>query len=130
MAGMGIIIKVIHGERLQHKLEPKAMLGPGLHSIWSKAGLLLQRKLMEYSPVDTGRLKSSFTYQLDKGTIPMFVEVGTNVEYASFVEFGKGRPRGVGRIPFFRPAVKDLRGKLNAVINDALKTIGANWSRD
>lgn len=44
--------------------------------------------------VDTGRLKNSLTHQVDGNT----VYVGTNVEYAQYVEYGTGRyAEGGGR---------------------------------
>lgn len=127
--GLGIKISAEHVERLQDKLKPEAMMKAPLRDIWSRAGLLAQRKLMENSPVDTGRLKSSWGFELDRSDTPMFVKVGTSVDYAAALEFGGGKPRGVGIIPFFRPTIKNLKGKMDSLIQDALKVIDDQWGR-
>ncbi len=42
------------------------------------------------SHVDTGRLMGSITHRLVKDGGQTFAEIGTNVEYAKYVEFGTG----------------------------------------
>jgi len=39
-------------------------------------------------PVDTGRLKGSINYKVNRNE--MTVRIGTNVEYAPYIEFGTG----------------------------------------
>lgn len=67
-----------------------------------RIGLTIQNGARRYCPVDTGRLRSSIrssgVREDGKG---LYVEVGTNVEYATFVEFGTRRQRPQ---PFLRPA--------------------------
>lgn len=54
-------------------------------------------------PVDTGRLRSSITMDLGQDGDGLFAMVGTNVNYAEFVEFGTRYTRPQ---PFLRPALK------------------------
>ena len=53
-------------------------------------------------PVDTGRLKNSLTHQVDTGK--KMVAIGTNVEYAPYVELGTSRSK---EKPYLRPAAQD-----------------------
>jgi len=54
-----------------------------------KKAIKVVRESKRNAPVDTGRLRSSITYEMIElpGQLPKAV-VGTNVEYAPFVEFG------------------------------------------
>lgn len=51
-------------------------------------------------PVDTGRLRNSITHQLHGD----YVAVGTNVEYAPYIEFGH---HDVAARPYLKPAASD-----------------------
>lgn len=53
-------------------------------------------------PVDTGRLRSSITNQLDEDAQGLYADIGANVEYAIFVELGT---RHAAAQPFLRPAL-------------------------
>lgn len=53
-------------------------------------------------PVDTNRLRSSITHRLSKDSRGLAADVGSNVEYAVFVELGTSRARAQ---PFLRPAL-------------------------
>jgi phage gpG-like protein len=74
--------------------------------------------------VDTGKLRGSIaTERLG----PAQYRVGTNVEYASYLEFGTVGPEHTGGHvlprPFFRPALKSVRlwwnGKIASDLRDA-----------
>jgi len=71
-----------------------------------KKGLKVVRESKRQAPVDTGRLRSSITLQvINTNTLPKVV-VGTNVEYAPYVEFGTvNRPPD----PYLRPALQRLK---------------------
>lgn len=65
----------------------------------------VQNKARRLCPVDTGRLRSSITTSgLERDGRGAFVTIGTNVQYAPYVEFGTRfqRPQ-----PFLRPALLD-----------------------
>lgn len=51
-----------------------------------KIGLIAERYAKEKCVVDTGRLRNSISHQVDDKT----VYIGTNVEYAPYIEFGTG----------------------------------------
>lgn len=54
-------------------------------------------------PVDTGRLRSSISHDLDRDGRGLVGFVGTNVEYAIFVELGT---RFMRAQPYLRPALR------------------------
>lgn len=66
-------------------------------------GLRVQNRARQLAPVDTGRLRSSITSSgLQRDSRGAYVEVGTNVFYAGFVEFGTRR---MPAQPYLRPAL-------------------------
>ena len=70
-------------------------------------------------PVDTGRLRNSITHQRE-GTSA--VVIGTNVEYAPFVELGTIRhpePQ-----PYLRPAIEDHRDEYQMVLEGEFRRQG------
>lgn len=63
--------------------------------------------------VDTGRLRASYTWRTGVDARGAFVEIGTNVLYAPFLEFGTRR---MAARPHLRPAVNELRKEIVALI--------------
>lgn len=59
------------------------------------------------APVDTGRLRSSIILTKGRDGQGFYVEIGTNVYYARFVEFGTRRNRAQ---PFLLPALAIASG--------------------
>lgn len=53
-----------------------------------KACLIVENTAKELCPVDTGQLRGSISHTLTNGG--KTGEIGTNVEYAPYVEFGTG----------------------------------------
>lgn len=69
----------------------------------ARAGLFMQSYAKELCPVDTGRLRSSITYSgvLHDGR-GIYIQIGTNVAYARFVEYGT---KHMSAQPYMRPAL-------------------------
>lgn len=61
-------------------------------------------------PVDTGNLKNSIDYKVDEKSLS--VTIGTNVEYAPYVEFGTGEKAESGKGRKGGWFYKDESGKL------------------
>lgn len=76
-----------------------------------KVGLRVQAVARSLCPVDTGRLRSSIVMRKGRDGLGFYVEVGTNVSYAPFVEFGTSRQRAK---PFLTPAIAQASGFLRA----------------
>lgn len=66
--------------------------------------------------VDTGRLVNSITHQVSPQEQAVYV--GTNVEYAPYVELGTQKTRAY---PFLKPAVTEHIDELKSLAEDALK---------
>lgn len=67
-----------------------------------EVGLVAEGYAKSACPVDTGRLRNSITHIVDEGT--SHVIIGTNVEYAPYVELGT---RHQEKQPFLKPAAGD-----------------------
>ena len=65
-------------------------------------GLVAEGYAKRACPVDTGRLRNSITHIVDEGT--RHVVIGTNVEYAPYVELGTRHQKPQ---PYLKPAAKD-----------------------
>jgi HK97 gp10 family phage protein len=74
----------------------------------NKKALRIVRQAKQLAPVDTGRLRSSITAELIRSGRKPKAVVGTNVEYAPFVEFGTSKQPAQ---PFLRPAARQVLDK-------------------
>jgi len=89
-------------EKTKRKLEQTAKDQRGEHMVkaYRSATLILVRNLKILSPVDTGRLRSSWTGQVSKRrgrTRGLRGVAGTNVKYAPYMNFGTGTFAGKKR---------------------------------
>ncbi len=73
------------------------------------------------APVDTGRLKNSLTHEVAMDEKAVYV--GTNVEYAPFVEYGHRTPGGktVEGKPFLKPAIESHLDEYKHILESELK---------
>lgn len=79
-------------ERLMRQLQnSKSQVQFALEQGIHKAGLLVEGDAKRLCPVDTGRLRSSITTTKGYDGDNCVATVGTNVEYAPYVEFGTGQ---------------------------------------
>jgi HK97 gp10 family phage protein len=69
-------------------------------------------------PVDTGRLRNSITHQAESDTV---MAVGTNVEYAPYVELGTYK---MAARPYLAPSVENHMSEYANIIQKELKKIG------
>lgn len=66
-------------------------------------------------PVDTGRLRNSITHTQGGKETEI---IGTNVEYAPYVEMGTRRTKAQ---PFIRPAAENHADEYRAIVENELK---------
>lgn len=88
----------------------------------TQAALLVERGAKQRAPVDTGRLRSSITYELTeaKGGDVNGAIVGTNVEYAPHQEFGTSRMKAH---PYLIPALRESITRIVAFFEAELKKL-------
>ena len=121
--------------KFQRQTLPRAM---------QRIGLTMQDVAQTRVPVDTGHLKASITHEETNQGLVYRAAVGSNVEYAPYVEYGTGdtgaqspggqwygdHPSGVTHTagwpgqrsqPYLRPAVYDLSDTYVEMIREAFK---------
>lgn len=90
--------------------ELKAKVAQALDSV----GLLAVGNVKALTPVDTGNLRDSIDYIVDDKS----VTIGTNVEYAPYVEFGTSRQKAQ---PYLLPGIENNLGAYQEIINQTLR---------
>ena len=80
-----------------------------------KIGLLAEGYAIKKCPVDTGHLRGSITHEVDFDENAVYI--GTNVEYAPYVELGTSRQKAQ---PFLRPAASEHGAQYRQVLKKAL----------
>lgn len=99
--------RIIGQDRLLRKL---AQIEPALRAAMQRevkiAAVNIERGAKQRAPVDTGRLRNSIAHEIHEGGLN--AEIGSNVDYAPFVEFGTRRMRAQ---PYLFPAFEEERPK-------------------
>lgn len=85
------------------------------HWAFEVVGLIAERHAKEYCPVDTGRLRNSITHDVRENED--CVVIGTNVEYAAYVELGSSRRKNPK--PYLRPGIENHLDEYRKAFNDA-----------
>lgn len=142
-------IKIEGLKGLEKKLDPKPLLGGAVKELLEKASLLIEgiaKKKATGRPgpkVITDRLRSSITYTIDAAPVPLWGRIGTNVEYAQFVEHGHSQEPGryvpaigarlvvseVRAYPFLGPARKEAAPRVEKALDRARKLIEDAWKK-
>lgn len=123
-----------------HSAEVLATLQEAAERALEKCGLVAEGYAKRLVRVDTGNLRNSITHQVDEGESAVYI--GSNVEYAPYVELGTGRYTEGGRPtpwiyqdeegnwrwtagnpaqPFLKPAVADHAQTYRNIIEDEMK---------
>ena len=100
-----------------YRKEREAEIMGGLEKSMGKVGALVERQAKinvsksppEHPQVQTGRLRSSIIHQVSKEGNEIAAEIGTNVVYSKFLEFGTSRH---SPFPWLFPAVEQNRDKI------------------
>ena len=91
MANEFVINIEIEGiDELRRKLRSEVAATP-TRKFLQRSGDSIIGKAKPLTPVNTGTLRRSIDKEVSTGTpVPTYVKVGSNIEYAPFVEFGRG----------------------------------------
>lgn len=94
---------------ISHRKEVDAKVDSAIARMLEEWGMVAQGFATADTPVDTGRLRGSITYETDVESATTVI--GTNVEYAPIVETNDKARHPVGKAHFMRDAIarhKDL----------------------
>lgn len=97
-----------------HVDEVIEMLQSKRKKILTEWGMTAEAYATDYCPVDTGRLQASISYDTDDDTMYL----GTNVEYAPYVEMGTSR---MDAQPYLRPAIENHMGEYKDIMNEVMQ---------
>lgn len=78
------------------------------------SALLVEGQAKDLTPVDTGNLRNSIAHEVEKKE----ARVGTNVEYAPFVELGTVK---MAAQPYLNPALEANKGNIKKIFADAIR---------
>lgn len=78
------------------------------------SALIVEGQAKALVPVDTGNLKGSITHEVKEKE----ARVGTNVEYAPFVELGTSK---MAAQPYLNPALEMNRSNIKKIFASAIK---------
>lgn len=93
--------------RLFHQATAKAL---------EEIGLAAEGYAKRLCPVDTGRLRNSITHVTSYGAKAVYI--GTNVEYAAYVELGTRRQKPQ---PYLRPAATEHGSTYRSILKKNLE---------
>jgi len=78
------------------------------------SALVVEGDAKNLAPVDTGNLRNSITHEVEGKE----ARVGTNVEYAPFVELGTVK---MAAQPYLNPALEKNKGNIKKIFADAIR---------
>lgn len=109
---------------IDHSPEVLAALELQVKKGLTTCGLVAEGYAKAECPVDTGNLRNSITHAVEGND----AYIGTNVEYAVYVEMGTGRRGGwsqdiAGQAaqPYIRPAIENHMSEYEDILENALK---------
>lgn len=82
--------------------------------------IVVQSDALRRAPVDTGLLRKSIARTVEQNMLKTIGKVGTNVEYAPFIEFGTSKAKSQ---PFLIPGLESNINKIKGLIAAAIKKV-------
>ena len=103
---------------VSHLDEVLAAVDSRVEAALEECGMDAEYYAVKKCPVDTGRLRDSIAHETKTYNGGGDMIVGTNVEYAQYVEYGTTRQKAQ---PYLKPAIADHKEHYKAVIEKHLK---------
>lgn len=97
--------------------EVLSALEKATHNGLTAVGMTAERYAKNDTPVDTGRLRNSITYEVRDDEQAVYI--GTNVEYAPYVELGTSI---MAARPFLRPAATEHGEEYKGIMEATMKS--------
>lgn len=91
-------------------------LAEAMERALTRIGLVAEGYAKKEAPVDTGNLRNSITHAVEMDEKAAYI--GTNVEYATYVELGTSRAKAQ---PFLKPAATEHGTVYKRILEDELK---------
>lgn len=107
---MGLTAYISHRKEREKELTQKLLKG------MAKAAFVVESQAKKDCPVDTGRLRSSLNSKVEIIGDDITGIVGTDVEYASSVEFGTAT---MSAQPYLFPALEKQKSKILELLKSA-----------
>lgn len=101
--------------RADNRGEFRSGMEAALATALEETGLVAEGYAKSACPVDTGRLRNSITHIVDEGG--KCAVIGTNVEYAAYVELGTTRQKPQ---PYLKPAAEDHASTYSSIFRKHL----------
>ena len=98
--------------------EVKTAVASAIPPALEAVGLTAEGYAKLLCPVDTGRLRNSISHAVNENEKTVYI--GTNVEYAPYVELGTSRQKAQ---PFLRPAATNHTDEYRSLIERYMKDI-------
>lgn len=114
MASLTIINLIDNSAKVLAEMKEQALIG--MKSIGQEA----EGYAKDECPVDTGRLRNSISNKVIDSEVAMYV--GTNVEYAPYVELGDKARHVVGKAHFIRDSIATHGERYKDILEAALKS--------
>lgn len=102
--------------RADNRAQFQGAFNKALARALEEIGLAAEGYAKRLCPVDTGRLRNSITHVTRYGAKAVFI--GTNVEYARFVEKGTRTQKPQ---PYLRPAASEHQGTYRSILKNNLE---------
>lgn len=99
-----------------HTLEVKEAMATAIEKALEEVGITAEAYAKLKCPVDTGRLRNSITHAVESSEKAVYI--GTNVEYAPYVEMGTSRQKAQ---PYLRPAATEHTEEYKRIIESQFK---------
>ena len=113
---MGGRLTNVHIEE-DHTDELLAALGDSIEQILTRWGELAEGYAKMDCPVDTGNLRNSITYEVEMAEQAVYV--GSDVEYAPYVELGTSR---MAARPFLKPAIVNHEQEYKNIMDECINS--------
>ena len=95
--------------------ELRAELSKAKKAALTAVGIQAEKNVKAVTPVDTGRLRNSISHRLQGDSA---VAIGTNVEYATYVEMGTSKMKKPH--PYLRPGITNNVDQYRDIIKQYL----------